>query len=299
MLRFLRLTDHPEIVVAMSAAIWGLFWIPLRAFESYGLDPAWVTLSQFIAPLLIMLPFAARRMFRNQPTGFGQYKTGILIGIAFVLYCESLLLTDVVRSLILFYVMPAWGTLAEVGLMGRRFTIWRALALILSLGGLMTILGAGGDFSLSLNLGDFMALVSGIIFTFGAMRVRNSHKISVFEQVFAFFLFGTIFALMLSFLPLTALGTAPTPNLLIQLIPWFVLMALVFLIPVMWGLYWSSQFVDPGRLGILLQLEAVIGIGSAAILAGEPFGWREAIGAILVISAGILEVFGNRTPNTD
>jgi drug/metabolite transporter (DMT)-like permease len=296
--RFLRLTDHPEIVVAVSAAIWGLFWIPLRAFESFGLEPAWVTASQFIVPLLLMLPFAARRIIKNQPAGFGQYKTGILIGVAFVLYCESLLLTDVVRSMILFYVMPAWGTLAEVGLMGRRFTIWRGLALILSLSGLMAILGIGGEFSLSLNLGDFMALVSGIVFTLGAMRVRNSRKVSVFEQVFAFFLFGSVFALALSFLPLTALGTAPTPDLLIQLIPWFILMSLGFLIPIMWGLYWSSQFVDPGRLGILLQLEAVIGIGSAAILTGEPFGWREAAGAILVLSAGIVEVFGNRAPNT-
>lgn len=296
--KILKLTDHPEIVVAFSAAIWGLFWIPLRAFENYGLEPAWVTVSQFIAPLVLMLPFAVRRLLTNQPTGLAQYKTGLLVGAAFALYCESLMLTDVVRSLILFYVMPAWGTIAEVGLMGRRFTVWRGLALILSLGGLMTILGIGGDFSLSLNLGDFMALVSGILFTLGAMRVRNSQNISVFEQVFAFFLFGSVFSLALSFLPLAALGSPPTPDLLIQLIPWFALMAVGFLIPIMWGLYWGSQFVDPGRLGILLQLEAVIGISSAAILAGEPFGWREVIGAILVIGAGIVEVFGNGNHNS-
>ena len=51
--------------------------------------------------------------------------------------------------------------------------------------------------------------------------------------------------------------------------------------------------LDPGRLGILLQIEAVVGIGSAALLAGEPFGAREAIGAILVVSASLVEVIGN------
>jgi drug/metabolite transporter (DMT)-like permease len=66
-----------------------------------------------------------------------------------------------------------------------------------------------------------------------------------------------------------------------------------FLIPVMSGVYWGSSHVDPGRLGILLQIEAVVGIGSAALLAGEPFGLRQAIGAVLVIGAGLVEVLKN------
>jgi hypothetical protein len=61
----------------------------------------------------------------------------------------------------------------------------------------------------------------------------------------------------------------------------------------MWGIYWASRNVDPGRLGILLQIEAVAGITSAALLAGEPFGAPQAIGAVLVIGAGVVEVVGN------
>jgi drug/metabolite transporter (DMT)-like permease len=52
-------------------------------------------------------------------------------------------------------------------------------------------------------------------------------------------------------------------------------------------------------LGILLQLEAVVGIGSAALLAGEPFGARQALGALLVISAGLVEVIGNNRGTTE
>ena len=78
-----------------------------------------------------------------------------------------------------------------------------------------------------------------------------------------------------------------------RLAPWLVLVAVGFLIPVMWGVYWGSRHVDPGRLGILLQIEAVVGVGSAALLAGEPFGVRQAVGAVLVISAGLVEVIGN------
>ncbi len=290
---------HPEIIVAMAAAIWGLFWIPLRVFERQGLEPAWVILSQFLAPLAFMAPFAILRLLRKHRTGIGQYGTGLLVGGGVVMYCESLLLTDVVRALILFYAMPAWGTLVEVGLMGRQFTLWRGATLVLSLSGLLTILGLGNFLSLSsINIGDLLALLSGIVFTFGAMRVRQTLETSVFEQVFAFFFFGSIVALGFSLLPMAALGQPPAFEQIITLAPWIVLMAVGILIPAMWGLYWGSGYVDPGRLGILLQLEAVVGIGSAALFAGEPFGSREAIGAVLVISAGLIEVFVNKGTET-
>lgn len=288
-----RRRPYPEITVAIASAAWGLFWIPLRAIERNGLDPAWATLSQFLAPLVILMPFATLRWLRKQPTGIQQVRTGLLIGAAVALYLESLLLTDVARALILFYAMPAWGTLLEVALMGRPFTQWRGIALLLSLSGMLILLGLGGSHSLSMNLGDLMALLSGILFAFGAMRVRQAPETSVFEQIFAFFLYGSVAALVLSLLPLAALGQPPSLEQLVTLAPWLVLIAVTFLIPVMWGVYWGSRHVDPGRLGILLQIEAVVGIGSAALLAGEPFGAREAIGAILVVSASLVEVIGN------
>ncbi|MCB8944568.1 MAG: DMT family transporter [Ardenticatenaceae bacterium] len=286
-------STHPEIVVAAASAVWGLFWLPLRAFERGGLEPGWIIICQFTVPCLVLSFPALRRWRRGQATGIAQMATGLLVGGGVVLYSESLLQTNVARSLILFYVMPAWGTLVEVGLMGRRFTLWRCLALFLSLAGLFALLGLNDSFAFALNLGDWMALLAGLVFTFGAMRIREMPQVSVFEQVFAFFLFGSLVAVGLSLLPIAALGQPPTFPSLLALTPWLVLMTAV-LIPVMWGIYWGSRFVDPGRLGIVLQLEAVVGIGSAALLAGEPFGWAETIGALFVIGAGLVEVWGNR-----
>jgi drug/metabolite transporter (DMT)-like permease len=52
--------------------------------------------------------------------------------------------------------------------------------------------------------------------------------------------------------------------------------------------------MDPGRLGILLQLEAIVGIASAGVLTDEPFGLVEALGSALVICAGVADVLGDR-----
>lgn len=288
-----RRRPYPELVVIVASIAWGLFWIPLRAIERNGLDAAWATLAQFLAPLIVLAPFAVLRALRSRPTGIQRYGTGLLVGTAVALYLESLLLTDVARALILFYAMPAWGTLLEIGVMRRPLTRWRVIALVLSFSGMLAILGVGDRGSFSMNLGDLMALLSGIFFAIGAMRVRQAPEASVFELVFAFFLYGCVAALILSLLPLAGLGQPPPLDQVISLAPWLMLIAVAFLIPVMWGIYWGSRQVDPGRLGILLQIEAVVGIGSAALLAGEPFGAREAIGAVLVVSASFVEVIGN------
>ncbi|MEZ5789917.1 MAG: hypothetical protein R3D34_03670 [Nitratireductor sp.] len=66
------------------------------------------------------------------------------------------------------------------------------------------------------------------------------------------------------------------------------------MIPVMWGLLWGSKHIDAGRLGILLQMEAVVGIGSAALLTDEPFGFVEITGTMLVVGAGVVDVLGGR-----
>jgi hypothetical protein len=76
---------------------------------------------------------------------------------AVVFYTESLLLTDVARTLMLFYLMPAWGALLEFCLMGRRLTLWRGFALLLSLAGLVAILGLDKSLLVSLRFGDVLA----------------------------------------------------------------------------------------------------------------------------------------------
>lgn len=285
----------PELVVTFAAAAWGLFWIPLRAFERQGLQPGWVTLSQFFAPLIVLLPIALWRWMQGQRVGVRRVRLGLFLGIAVALYVESVLLTDVARALILFYTMPAWATVMEVGLMGRALTRWRVAALLLSLLGLFVILAAGQSGSSALNLGDVMALLSGMVFAFGATQVRQAPgSASLFEQLFAFFLYGSLAALALALLPLAELGERPSTQLLLRLTPAFLLVSVCILIPVMAGIYWGTSRVDPGRLGILLQIEAIVGIGSAALWAGEPFGAPQAIGAVLVIGAGMMEVWGNR-----
>jgi drug/metabolite transporter (DMT)-like permease len=285
----------PIAVVTVAASAWGLFWIPLRKFEAAGLAAGWATFAQFAAALVVLLLPAVWRVMHGRPTGIRQAGTALFLGSAFALYAYSLLLTDVARALLLFYVTPVWSTILEVTLMRHRFTKSRALALVLGFGGLLTILGGGSGIPLPRNLGDTMAIVSGMLWACGTMRVRMGKDVSVFEHVFSFFLYGGAVAFLLALLPIGAASILPSWGQLGPLLPWLLLVALGFLIPVTCALLWGSQRIDPGRLGILLQLEAVVGIASAAVLTDEPFGLVEVAGTILIIGAGVVDVLGGET----
>ena len=285
----------PSVALVLAAAAWGLFWLPLRAFEEAGLSAGWATVGQFLTPALLLAPFALWRLVRGRPTGVGRVLSGFCLGAAFALYADSILLTEVARTLILFYVTPAWSTLLEIVVLRRRLTVARALAVALGLSGLYVILGGDGSVPLPRNTGDWMALISGMLWAVGTLRVRQAGEDAAdFENVFGFFAYGTAVALLLTLLPVEALGTRPDGAAVIAFLPWLALLSLCFLIPVSFGMLWGARHVDPGRVGILFQMEALCGIVSAAILTSEPFGWVEATGAVLVVSAALVEVLGNR-----
>ncbi len=284
----------PSILLVLAAAGWGLFWIPLRELESTGLSAGWAGLSQFLTPALVLAPVAFWFLIQGKRTGVGRWKTAFFTGGAFALYADSLLLTEVARALILFYVTPAWSTMLEVWLMKRRLTAARVIAITLGFAGLYVILGGDGSLPIPRNAGDWMALISGMFWAYGSTRVRMAGEASLFENVFSFFLFGTITAAALALLPIEAMGSPPSGQQVLDLLPWLLLLAIGFLIPAMCMQLYGTKLVDPGRVGILFQTEAIFGITSAAILTAEPFGWTEAIGSVLVVGASMTEVLINR-----
>ena len=106
---------------------------------------------------------------------------------------------------------------------------------------------------------------------------------------------GTVVGLAVTMLPFDAIGRAPGLDIVVRLLPWLLSMAVIFLIPAMFIQLYAVKLVDPARVGILFQTEVIFGIVSAAILTAEPFGWKEGLGAVLVIAASLTEVVFNRS----
>ena len=273
-----------------AAGSWGLYWLPQRALEAAGMTGGWGTIAQYLICFLLLAPIALWRWFKGQQTGLNLPLAGLLMGGGIVCYANSFLLTDVMRALLLFYLTPVWATIIEMTLL-RQSPGWRrAISLPLSLFGVWIVIGQDLGLPLPQNAGDWSALLGGAMFASGAARVQVSRIEGVFPMLFAFFVYGGLFAVAQSFLLVAELGPIPPSEVWIALAPWFLLLCLGFFLPTNILITWSPTRIGAGLFSILILAELVFGTVSAAFWADEAFGWREILGSVLILTAGFIEV---------
>ncbi|WP_299619564.1 DMT family transporter [uncultured Tateyamaria sp.] len=282
-----------SIGLVIGGALWGLIWLPLRYLEGIGLPGAWSGLALYVGAAVVILPFWLSGRFGVTASLRSLAICGLFLGGAFSLYASSLLLTDVVRALLLFYLTPIWGTALGVFVLGEALTRTRVIALLMAMGGLLVVLGIGETAPLPRNAGDWLALLSGMCWAIGSLKIYQLGSANTFEQIVAF-VFGSLvvtLAVMVIAPDVFVAGTSLITAL--PALPWGILMSL-YVLPMLVLTVWPASLLTPGRVGILLMSDLLVGVISAALFAGEPFGWREAVGSLLIIGAAVVEVLGKR-----
>lgn len=282
----------PALAVTICGAMWGGFWIPLRWFEAQGVGGGWVNLTFNAVALLSPLPWL---LTRKSWSGFvSQAATGLILGSAFSLYTVSLVLTDVLHAILLFYLTPVWSTLACWLFLGERLSLSRIAAMILGFTGMAFILGVTDGLPVPRNAGDWLALASGMLWAAGTLRSFARPATGIALPVFMFAAGGIVSAtavlLVASGLSLPLAGAGN----FVSVLPWIVLLALIIFVPPNFLVLWAAQRMDSGRVGILLMSEVLVGAITAAAFSGEPFATAELAGTILIVCAGLIEVLGRR-----
>ncbi|NOD83155.1 MULTISPECIES: DMT family transporter [unclassified Ruegeria] len=282
-------STRASIVLVTGGALWGLYWIPVRFFFDQGLTGPWSGIAMYCAALIALIPFvwSDRRMLARQWRDL--MLSGMFTGAAFGLYSISLVYTDVVRSILLFYLTPIWGTILGVVFLKERLSLMRLAGLICGLGGLFVVLGGAGFVPWPQNLGDWLALASGICWALGTLGLYKAGSMTISGQVFAF----VIGALLLSLVSLLMLGGQTLPNITGEesiRIAGYAMLSTFYVLPMIYMTIWPATKLSPAKVGLLLMSEVVVGIASAAALSGEPFGLREFLGAILIVSAAVVEI---------
>lgn len=274
----------------LAAGLWGLYWMPQRALEAAGMTGGWGTIAQYLVCIVILSPIALYRWRRGLQTGLDLPLAGVLMGGGIVCYANSFLLTDVIRALLLFYLTPVWATLIELCFFRKPPGWRRAITLPMSFVGVWIVIGKDAGIPVPQNPGDWLALLGGAMFAGGAARVQVARIDGIFPMLFAFFVFGGVFAAGQSLLLADHLGPVPPVSVWIALLPWFVLLCLGFFLPTNVLVTWAPSQLGAGLFSILILSELVFGTISAAIWAAEPFGWREITGSGLILAAGVIEV---------
>ena len=286
---------HPHhfkiaIALAISAGAWGIYWLPQRILEEGGLTGGWGTIAQMIIGVTILLPIAIWRKMKGKTTGLEIPLTGFLIGGGFICYALSFLLTDVVRALILFYMTPIWTTIFEILFLKKKPGLERVLTLSLALGGLWIVFSKQTIIPLPENLGDWLALAGGALFSAGLVRLELIKTDGVFPIIFSFFFFGSIFNIVAGFLLKEYLGPVPPIEAFVSMALFLIIISVFYFIPTGIVIFWSPSKLGAGLCSILFLSEIVVGVITSSILTNEPFGWREITGSTLIVVGGVLAV---------
>ena len=140
-----------------------------------------------------------------------------------------------------------------------------------------------GGLPLPRSRGDWLGLAAGVLFALSVTLVRKGETIEGLEQTLVSFAAAALLSLLLlAVAPRRARRSRRGPRLggarRARLAAAGDL-----------ALLWGARFLEPGRVSLLLLLEVAVAALSAALLAGEPFGPREASGCLLILAAGALE----------
>ncbi len=276
----------PALAVAGSAVLWGLWWLPLRWLAAGDLPGDWSSLAIYGAAVLVLLPVAWYRRRRLRAGGVPLLLIGLSFGAVLTFWNHGVLVGEVVRVVLLFYLAPVWATGFAWLLLGERPGVRRIVSILMGLGGAAVVLGFDGGFPLPRSEGDWFGLVSGLLFAITLTLTRRAPQVGGLETSFVSFAGGTVIALcFVLFLP----GRVPVPPGLTDALPPAALVAALWLLPQTWLVFWGAARLDPGRVSIILLIEVVTAAASAAVLTGEPFGLRETAGCALIMGAGMLE----------
>lgn len=283
----MSLDTKAKLACLYAGGVWGLFWIPLRALEDAGLHGLWVTAVYFLVPTICLLPVTVWRWHYVRKGGAQLQLTAMLSGGALLLYSTSIVFTDVVRAMLLFYLTPVWATILARILLGDAITLSRLVAMAMAVAGMLTIFGLGVRFPVPQNAGDWMGVGSGMLWAVAMVRIRKDNSHSATDLTIGFFLWSFLFSAAVALV----LAPQQMPNVA-QTMPALPLLLVFMAFLVLPGTYaslWGPRYLSPGVVGLLFMTEIVVGAISVAILADEPFGVREMTGVILIACASLLE----------
>jgi drug/metabolite transporter (DMT)-like permease len=285
----------PSVAILVSTLFWGTLWIPLRQLNEAGLGGPWATAAGFTIPLLVLSPFGVIRWRPIVAGGWPLAQAGFLMAACIALYAEALLRGYVARVILLFYLTPVWSALLARAFLGDRITRARLVTIALGLIGMFVVFGIGGGLPVPRSAAEWMGLLSGFLWGWSMVALRRvAPHASEFDKVFVQFLFLGLLFVIFTLVPGGRAWTLPTPDVFLRSATWLLVFGLLWMPVVLWLTMFGGSRLEPGRVAVLLMLEVVIGLVSAAMLTHEPFGPREFVGAIFIVGACGSEFFARR-----
>ena len=270
----------------INAAVWGMSWWPFRELQSLGLHPLWSTALIYffsLACIVVWRP-AAWRNFARHPQ---LWLLALAAGLTNVGFNWAVTVGDVVRVVLLFYLMPAWSVLLAWAVLGEKPTGASLLRLLLAMAGVLIVLKApDSPWPVPQGIADWLALMGGVSFAATNVLLRKLEYTPSAARMLAMFGGGGVLASAAALLGLAG-GIVSAPVWALTWLPVALGLALAFLVSNM-ALQYGAARLAASTTALVMLTEILFASLSAAALGAAEFSPRTLLGGGLIVLAALL-----------
>ncbi len=283
---------QPALALTFNAFVWGCSWWPFRQLEARGLHPLWATALIYAVAAAVILALRPRALVQLLGTPV-LWLLVLAAGTTNAAFNWAVTVGDVVRVVLLFYLMPLWAVLLARLLLHEALTRLAALRVVLALAGAAIVLWppGGGALPLPRTLPDWLGLLGGFSFALNNVLLRReAHRP---EEGRALAMFGG--GMLVSGALALALGggghvaplPAPAPDWLIGA----GVLALLFLAGNL-ALQYGAARLPANVTAVVMLTEILFASVSALLLGGGVLSPSLVAGGGLILLAALLAAAG-------
>ncbi len=287
--------------LTLNALVWGLSWWPLRQLDVDGLHPLWTTACVFTLAAVVL-------MFIS-PSGWGHFKQHpqlwwlmVASGLTNIGFNWAVTTGDVVRVVLLFYLMPTWSLLLAWWLLGERPTRGAMMRLGLALLGVVLVLKTPeSPWPLPQDLSDVLALVGGFCFALTNIWLLRLQHTPDSARMVAMFSGGALMAVACALLATlagvipavfaspvnSAVESASVSALLATWSPWVLGLSAAFLVS-NFALQYGAARLSAHTTAMVMMSEVVFASVSSVALGASTLTWRVGLGGGMIVLAALL-----------
>ena len=290
----------PVLALVFNAFVWGVSWWPMRLLRDWGVHPLWATVLTYlvaVAAVLLWRPRTVRVFLEHRALWWLVASSGLTNAC----FNWAVSMGDVVRVVLLFYLMPVWAVLLAWWVFKEKPPVSALLRIALALVGVVLVLQPAGSQWHSLVLpvprtqADVLAILGGFFFACTNVLLTRMGHIPALAKLLAMFGGGTVCSGAVGLVAL-ALGVGGVTALPPVAWPW--VLAIVLFSLVLMGcnacLQYGAARISAHSMSLLMTLEVVFAAVSSVWLGSAELSSRVLLGGTLVLAASVLAALGHR-----
>lgn len=279
-------SQSATVVLVLACSLWGLSWIPLKFLSSSGIDGLLLIFICYLSMFVLLLPFFARSLLLVRVHKVPLMGIFLIGGAANICFNYALIHGEVVRVMVLFYLLPVWGVLGGRFILKERTDAWRWSGVGLAVVGAFILLGGHTLLAQPPQWIDLIALLSGFFLAGTNMLFRAVDRVPLALKMGALFLgcFSIAGVMVLVGVGGAGAGISWTGiGLCVAYAVFWLLWANV-------GSHWAVTQMPAGRSSIIIITELIAAVLSAIAIGGEALTIQVMVGGVLVLSATAIEI---------